>query len=361
MQHICNHLFELKAQGLFRQLHLPQGIDVSSNDVLGLSHHPQVRQDLIHSLKKGVPMGAGGSRLLRGHHKQHEGVEEFIADKFQCESALVYGSGYLANMGVITALFKDFHIFSDEWNHASIVDGIRLSGARKSIYRHCDIADLKENIFRSEAKNKVIVSESLFSMSGELAPVDLLWELAQECRAWLMIDEAHATGIYGKRGLGFVDDLGCRKNIVSVHTMGKAFGAQGAFVLCCRVVRDELVNTSRSFIYTTSPSPLLMEQWKSVWRIWEREQMQHKLLKQVSWFHKQASCSSSLKSHIIPIVVPGNKRVIEVAKRLQENNFDVRGIRYPTVPKGQERLRICLNIHQTRPQLEKMLHLVSDL
>ena len=285
LEPIRHNLSQLEHQGQLRHLFLSQGVDVSSNDTLALSTHPQIRCDLVAALEAGVPMGSGGSRLLHGHHRQHEEMECFLADKFECEAALIYGSGYLANLGVITSLFKDFHIFSDELNHASLIDGIRLSGAKKSIYKHCDLGDLREQILASSASRRVIVTESLFSMNGDFAPIDALYELAQGCGAWLLVDEAHATGIYGQRGLGL---LCHRKDTISVHTMGKALGSQGAFVLCPREVKEWLVNTSRSFIYTTSPSPLLMEQWKSAWGVWESEpQRREKLLEHMQWFYEK--------------------------------------------------------------------------
>ena len=360
---VRQYLSQLEAQGLSRRLFLPQGVDVSSNDILGLSRHPQIRRDMVESLRKGLPLGSGGSRLLRGHHKQHEEVERFLADKFKCEAALVYGSGYLANMGVITSLFKDFHIFSDELNHASLIDGMRLSGAEKSIYKHCDVEDLERKMSRSNATNKVIISESLFSMDGDFIPLPQICELAQQHGAWLFIDEAHGTGIYGQRGLGLVDELKSRKNIISVHTMGKAFGSQGAFVLCSQEIKDGLVNTSRSFIYTTSLSPLIMEQWMSAWRVWESEpQIRQGLLDRISWFQQNPRPFMKIpNSHIVPVVIPGNRRVMEMAAVLQSKNFDVRAIRYPTVPKGGERLRICLNVTQTYEQLEEIFCTIERL
>ena len=363
MESLRQNLFELKSKGFRRQLSFAQGMDASSNDVLGLSQHPQVRKDLIKALQDGVPMGAGGSRLLCGHHEQHAFVESFLADQFQCESALIYGSGYLANISLMTSLFKDFHIFSDELNHASLIDGIRLSGAEKSIYKHCEIKDLEEKISLSKAKNKVIISESLFSMDGDLAPLPILYKIAQKYKAWLFIDEAHATGIYGQRGLGWVDELDRRENIISVHTMGKAFGSQGAFVLCSKEVKDWLIHTSRGFIYTTSLPPLIMEQWMAAWRVWTAEpQIRQRLLDHIKWLGQAPRPFMKMpESHIVPILIPGNQKVVKVASTLQEKGFDIRAIRYPTVPKGCERLRVCLNSTHTREQLEKMFHAIEGL
>ncbi len=391
-------LTQLEEKGLCRQLSLSTGVDFSSNDILGLSHHPHIRETLIEALQRGVPMGSGGSRLLCGHHLQHEKVEKFLAHKFQRPSALVYGSGYLANVGVITSLFSNthifsnVHIFSDELNHASLIDGIRLSGASKSIYKHCDLRDLEEKMSQIEGHPspqspmekapfiekaplepppfKVIISESLFSMEGDFAPLQDLYALAQKHEAWLFIDEAHATGIYGQKGLGFVDDLESKRNIISVHTMGKAFGSQGAFVLCSEEVKKWLINTSRSFIYTTAPSPLVMEQWMAAWTVWESEpQLRQKLWEHMDWLwthlgknHSYAHSDGrgTQRSHIVSVLVPGSRQVTRVAEGLQRKNFNIKPIRYPTVAKGNERLRICLKSTQTRQQLEEVFHFIKE-
>lgn len=356
---MSHSLHGLKAQGLLRQLKILQGIDLTSNDVLRLSRHEKVRKKIITALKRGTPLGAGGSRLLGGHHRQHQEVEEFLAQTFRREAALIYGSGYLANIGVITALFKDAHIFSDKLNHASLIDGIRLAKMRPQIYPHNNMEVLEEYLSQSRAKKKVIISESLFSMTGDFAPVERICQLAQKYHAWIFIDEAHATGIYGHRGLGLVDEINIKNDprVISMHTMGKAFGGQGAFVLSSAEIKEILINTSRSFIYTTAPSPLTMVQWMATFSVWrETPQLREKLFKVMNWWG-----GDKCKSHIVPIPISGNREVVAKAKGLEKRNFAVMPIRYPTVAKGEERIRISLNIELTEEQVEEVKQIIDKI
>ena len=207
----------------------------------------------------------------------------------------------------------------------------------------------------SSKREKVIISESLFSMSGKFAPLEEIYQLAQKYNAWCFIDEAHTSGIYGARGLGLVDELGEPKGrVISVHTMGKAFAGQGAFVLSSPEVREWLINTSRSFIYTTAPPPIQMVQWKAVFSLWQKcPHLRQKLFQVMSWWGK------GCKSHIVPVPIAGNEEVVAGANALAKENFFVRPIRYPTVPVGKEQLRICLSVELSREQIERIKRIID--
>lgn len=245
--------------GTYRFLHSNSArIDFSSNDYLGLSRCPRIKAKLISELEAGCPLGATGSRLLSGQTPYHERVECFLAEAFVVPSALLFSSGFMANLGVLSAfggLGADF--FSDEFNHASLVDGMRLTKVPKAIFRHNDLHHLDDLLKQSHSPLKVIVTESVFSMDGDLAPLSGLVELAEQYDAWLVVDEAHATGVFGYRGLGRIEEIGFGAHkIISIHTGGKALGGQGAFVLSNQDFREILINRARSFIFSTALSPL---------------------------------------------------------------------------------------------------------
>ena len=260
-QRVHRRLAEIESAGLTRRLHPPAGVDLCSNDYLGLADHPAVRARLAEAVQI-HGCGSTGSRLLRGHRDSFEAVEHRFAAFKGTEAALYFGSGYAANVGVLSTFLEEGDVvFSDELNHASLIDGIRLGRARKVVFSHGDVRALERAIAATQdARQGFLVTESLFSMEGDFAP---LTEYAALCRATgtaLIVDEAHAVGIYGERGSGLIEEAGCGDAVfLSVNTAGKALGVAGAFVAGPGWAIDYLVQRARSFIFSTAPPPALAE------------------------------------------------------------------------------------------------------
>lgn len=348
MQSLVNSLERLKQEGRYRYLTSSQGmIDFSSNDYLGLSRHPQIKKALLEAIQNGTALGSTSSRLLSGNLELHAVVEDFLSTAFHSQSALLFSSGYLANLATLSALGSEqTEYFSDELNHASLIDGMRLSKAKRTVFRHNDPADLRRHLLASRSPRKAIVTESVFSMDGDLAPLADLIELAEKFDAWLIVDEAHATGVFGETGLGCLEDMRLAENIISIHTCGKALGSQGAFVLSNGKLRDYLINFARPFIFSTGISPLLCIQIKSAVELLPSLVAEREFLHRLSHSFREEVRDvfeiGDSKSQIIPIVLGTNERVLGISKLLRERGYDVRAIRSPTVPLGKERLRISL-------------------
>ena len=351
-------LQEKKSHNRHRFPTSPSGVDFVSNDYLNFSSHPKIREMLIKSLKEEkLPLSGRASRLLSGTLPWHEEMEEELKEFIASEGVLIFSSGYLANIGVIPALARGRTVFSDELNHASLIDGIALSKSLYKIYPHNDLNFL-EQLLKHVSGDKLIVTESLFSMEGDFCPLKELSYLALKYNALLFIDEAHATGIFGPRFSGFVSELKEREHIVSVHTFGKALGGSGAFVGSGLLVRDYLINNCRSFIYTTSPSPLLLVQWRAALAVLQKESFRPLHLRRKALKFRKALRDKfplkEIESPILPLrMVPGGK-ALEAAKRLREKGMDVRAIQFPTVPKGKERLRIVLKYSHSEEQLNML-------
>ena len=366
---IKKNLKDLKKQNLYRSLREPRGMDFSSNDYFSLTLNSTQRESLIKALKEGLPLGAGSSRLLRGHTSYHKNIETQLRNFLGREAVLLFSSGYLANVGALSLLCKKALIFSDEFNHASLIDGMRLSGGNICIYPHKDMSYLKKKLEKEKHhRKKVIVTESLFSMEGDLAPLKTLLELAKIHSALLYVDEAHATGVFGEKGEGRLfsylpeDSLDF---VLSLHTFGKAFGSQGACLACSKRFKEYLVNHCRPFIFTTAPSPVLIPLWEEALRwIQNRKEERESLKDKASFFRdevKKMGFSSPSESPIVPLILGGNERALYWAEELQKRGFDVRAIRYPSVPKGTERLRICIHSRHREEDLHSLLEALRDL
>lgn len=346
--------------GTYRTLRASKDlVDFSSNDYLGLSDCGRIRRSLIEDLESGCRLGATGSRLLSGQSECHERVEAFLARTYEAPSALLFGSGYMANLAILTSfgtLGAEF--FSDELNHASLIDGMRLTRSLKTVFRHNDLEHLKDRLTKSSSELKVIVTESLFSMEGDLSPLEAMHALAMEHDAWLVVDEAHATGVFGSRGLGRLEGrLGRNSKIVAVHTGGKALGGQGAFVLSSREFRELLVNRARTFIFTTALSPLSALQLEHAVKEIGRDTSRGPLLLDLAQKTRDILSPDFTilrsGSQIIPVIVGSNRMALKAANHLQSAGFDVRAIRSPTVPDGTERLRIALKSFHRIEELER--------
>jgi 8-amino-7-oxononanoate synthase len=343
MNRFQKKLQQLEGQNRLRSLKLPGGIDLTSNDYLGLKSHPALREAAIDALKGGIDLGAGGSRLLRGQTESHKNLEEFAAEYFGVEKTLYFSTGFQANQALFTAL-PDRHdvIIFDEYIHASAREAIQNSHAAKIKIAHNDLNAFEDALKKAEAETIWIAVESVYSMDGDLAPLKELHALAQKYNAMLVVDEAHGTGVFGANGKGLSEGLHT-PNVISLHTCGKALGVAGGLVCATANIIDTLINQSRGFIFSTAPMPLqayLVHKALELSRDepWRREKL-HVLAKTA----RKILPASNSKSQIIPIIIGDDGHALAVAQNLQGQGYDVRAIRPPTVPDGTARLRISLN------------------
>jgi 8-amino-7-oxononanoate synthase len=337
----------LRDAGLLRQMRLPHGIDLVSNDYLGLAAHPYLTETM-RAIVAGLPAGSGGSRLLRGHHEIFESIEAQLASFTGTESALLYGSGYAANIGLLQAIVSpDDLILSDERNHASLIDGIRLTKAATEIYPHQDLGALESALRKPRKGRAIVVTESVFSMDGDLTPLGDVCDIAERTGAVVIVDEAHATGMYGSRGSGRVEELGLRERVVAtVHTGGKALGSGGAWVAGSRALRDVMVNRARSFIFSTAPLPVLAAALNAGLELVAREPDRRREVHRKSSLFRRALNDAGVpcggESMIVPIIVGANDAATAVQGALADAGFDVRAIRPPSVAPGTARLRVTI-------------------
>jgi 8-amino-7-oxononanoate synthase len=346
-------LDSLGQRGRLRRLTPIAGADFASNDYLGLAGSALVRDLTAEALSRGIPPGAGAARLLRGNHDAFAGLEAEAATHFGTSAALYFGSGYTANLAIFSALpqARDL-VLHDALIHASSLDGMRLGTAEVRAFGHNDAGAAERTLldWRTEGgKGRVwIATESLFSMDGDRAPIADLMAVADRHGAFLIVDEAHATGIWGPGGRGFAAGIAGRENVVSLHTCGKALGVQGALVSAAAPLIGTLINRARGFIYSTAPSPLLAEVLRGVLVHLARDpSRRERLLARVTRAGDLAR-SIGLQptgSQIQPVLLPGDARVLRAAETLQERGFDIRAVRAPTVPKGEERLRLSLTLN----------------
>ena len=360
---IRDELQQREASGLQRHLSLNSLIDFTSNDYLGLARS----RELFDIITKAVEAindnlnGATGSRLLSGNSELAENVERQLATVFQGESALLFNSGYTANLGVLSALpSRNDTIIYDEHAHASIKDGARLSLARRLSFRHNDLEDLDNKIQRSSGHVFVVV-ESIYSMDGDRCPLADLIGVTERHGATLVVDEAHSTGVEGAAGGGMAVSHGVANRIgVRIYTFGKAMGCHGACVVASPGIRQYLINTSRPFIYTTAlPPHALMTISCAFTYVARHPELATTLASKISQFSNAMSPNKSFVSSgtaIQRVVVPGNEEVIRAAVTLRGKGFDVRPIRRPTVAAGTERIRICLHAFNQSSEIDALAH-----
>jgi glycine C-acetyltransferase/8-amino-7-oxononanoate synthase len=365
-------LAELRARGLYRRMRLvsgPQGPRVlldgkpvlllCSNNYLGYADHPRVRQAAADAaVRWGV--GAGASRLVSGNMTVHRRLEERLAEFEGAERCLLFGSGYLANVGVVSALAREGEVvFSDELNHASIVDGCRLSRAETFVYRHGDLEHLAWGLREAGSRASLVVTDSMFSMDGDVAPLERLVALARRHDTRLMVDEAHALGALGPGGRGAVAAAGLEEEVdVVVGTLGKALGSYGAYVCCDTATARYLVNSARSLIFSTALPPpavagalaaldLLIAQPQRVDRLRRNARMLRESLAL-----EGIDCSGG-ESQIVPLVVGSSAEASAACERALEQGVFAQAIRPPTVPEGTARLRLTVMASHTRDELRK--------
>ncbi len=346
-QRLEARLAEIRTAGLTRVLRPPAGIDLTSNDYLGLAQHPFLKQRMAEAvLREGC--GSTGSRLLRGEREAFSHVEAKFAHFKGADRALYFSSGYLANLAVLTTFPEpEDTIFSDEQNHASLIDGIRLSRAQKRVFPHNDVAALRGMLESAARENpdgqRFVVTESLFSMDGDEAPLREYAQVCAEHGAALIVDEAHAVGIYGASGSGLMEEIGISGAVfVSINTAGKAMGVSGAFVAGPELAMEYLLQRARPFIFSTAAPPAVAAAMDASLDVIAAEpERRQKLLANAALLRGELGMGG--RSQIIPYIVGENERAVAVAAAMQAEGFDVRAVRPPTVPPGTARLRISVN------------------
>ncbi len=363
---LTNGLQELAARQQLRALNEVRGVNLCSNDYLALAEHPALQAAALESVAAADRMGSTGSRLLSGHAQIWTDLEKEFAQFAGTDAALFFGSGYAANVGLLTSLLgRDDLVFSDALNHASLIDGIRLSGASKFIYPHLDLQTLEQQLREASGLHgpgrKLIVTETVFGMDGDIAPVRELLDLAERYDAGLILDEAHATGVHGPAGRGLAAQEGIAHQAVAmVHTCGKALGSAGAFVCGSSVLQSHLVNSARTFLFSTALPPYLAGQICAALRLAaEMDEQRQSLLENARWLRqvmRDAGWNTAAStSQIIPVILGDNEAALDLAEFLQSSGFAARAIRPPTVPAGTSRIRISLTAAIPRQQLERLV------
>ncbi len=372
---LTTRLHEVEQRGLYRRLRLVSGAQestivlngrevvlLSSNNYLGLANHPALK----HAAQEAIAQfgcSSGASRLISGHMDIHRVLEEKLTAFKHAEAALVFPSGYHANIGVISALMGPGDtIFSDELNHASIIDGCRLSRATVRIFRHGDVDHLEQLLTSTpQTGNRLIVTDSVFSMDGDVAPLKAIVALAHRYQAWTMVDEAHATGVFGPHGAGVVEELGITQDIdIHMGTLGKALGGSGAYVAGSRALIEWLINRARSFIYTTGVPPAVAATALAALEVVAHEPERQRQLWENAAFLQQGLSEigytiGPTRSPILPVIIGSAEKTMALAEALLQRGVFAQGIRPPTVPQGSSRLRVTPMATHTREQLTQAL------
>jgi 8-amino-7-oxononanoate synthase len=359
-------LHALAAQNRLRALRPQTGVDFSSNDYLGLAASARMRNALTTALARGTAIGAGGSRLLRGNAPE---LEAKAAAFFHAERTLFFSSGYAANSALFATLpQKDDLVILDELIHASSREGVRGGRAASVESLHNDVASVEDSIRTWRAAGGLgqiwIAAESLYSMDGDRAPLSDLMTLADKHDAFLVIDEAHATGVFGTDGRGLAENIEGRDNVIVLHTCGKALGSAGALLSLPLSLRDFLVNRCRAFIFSTAPSPLMAVAALEALAILKDEPQRREALSSLVAYAGHQAKGHALPvsgSQIFPVIIGDDLGAMQIASGLRERGFDVRGVRPPTVPKGTARLRISITLNVTEAAIAGLFDALAEL
>lgn len=372
---LAGRLAEIQAQGLYRRRRVLQQtggvravlegnelLNFCSNNYLGLADHPRVVEAMQEAAAV-YGVGSGASHLVSGHAQPHHALEEDLAEFTGRERAMLFSTGYMANQGVIGALVgRGEWVFEDRLNHASLLDGALLSGARLKRYAHGSVKELRAQMDECAAEGRMVVSDGVFSMDGDLAPVPDLARIAKAANAWLMVDDAHGLGVMGQNGGGTLEHFGLNSTEVPVLmcTLGKAFGTFGAFVAGQRDLIEYLIQCARPYIYSTALPPSVAEATRASLRLvreeaWRRDKL-HFLIERFRRGAEQLGLPLLPSSTPIqPIVVGGNHAAVSASQKLLEAGFLVAAIRPPTVPAGTARLRVTLSAAHEEFQVDRLL------
>ncbi len=378
---IAAELQSVKDAGLYRQLRLVEGaqgstlildgrevINFSSNNYLGIAGHPALAEAAKAAIDR-YGCGSGASRLISGNMTLHEELEAKLAQFKGTEAALVFNSGFQANVGILSTLAgAGDAILSDALNHASIIDGCRLSKAKTLVYGHCDLASLESALQQAApARRRLIVTETIFSMDGDQAPLCEIVELAEKYDAMVMVDDAHGTGVFGANGAGVVAKLGLAPRVmIQMGTLGKALGGFGAYIAGSRALCDLLINRCRSFIFTTSLPPAVMAMALAAIDLVQREPQRRDALRQNCQKLKKGLSRLGFElgrseSPILPLLVGDAARCMALSAALLDGGVFAQGIRPPTVPAGTSRLRVTVMATHSEAQIEKALNIFEEV
>ncbi|WP_261845201.1 8-amino-7-oxononanoate synthase [Aliamphritea ceti] len=339
-----------------------------SNDYLGLANHPDVISAFQTAANK-YGVGGGASHLVNGHSQAHHELELALAEFTGRDRALLFSTGYMANLGAVTALLnKQDGVFEDRVNHASLLDAGLLSGARFQRYLHNDAANLRTRLQRSEARRKLVITDGVFSMDGDLAPLPDLVAASRESDAWVMVDDAHGLGCLGKEGRGSVDhfDLGQNDVQILMGTLGKAFGTAGAFIAGSDVLIETLIQHARSYIYTTSMPPAVAAATLCSLQLvrkdeWRREKLQSLITQFRSGCEALGLVLMESRTPIQPILVGSSETAMQMSAALEAKGIFITAIRPPTVPKNEARLRVTLSASHTEAEVDRLLVALSEV
>jgi glycine C-acetyltransferase len=385
LQHLTAQLNDLKAKGTYFKLRIlddmqapvchydgKQVINLASNNYLGLTAHPKLREAAIQATKD-YGVGSGAVRTIAGTMKIHMELEEKIAAFKNVEACVVFQSGFAANAGTVSAILgKEDFILSDELNHASIIDGARLSRAKIKVFRHKDTAHAEELLkeVANEPGRKLLITDGVFSMDGDIGPVDKLCDLADKYGAIMMVDDAHASGVLGRNGRGSIDHFHCHGRVdVQVGTLSKAIGALGGYVCGSRDLIDFLYHRARPFLFSTSHPPsvtatciaafdLLEQEPERIDRLWDNTRYFKAELGSLG-FDIGGVTTPASETPITPIIVGDGRRTMDFSKALFDSGVMATGIAFPTVPEGKARIRTIMTSEHTREQIDQALDILE--
>jgi 8-amino-7-oxononanoate synthase len=382
MKQLEADLAQRRADGLYRKRRIidsPQGVETSidgkrllsfcSNDYLGLANHPQIKQALVDALDE-YGVGSGAAHLINGHSRLHERCEQRLAEFTGRERALLFSTGYMANIAIASALLgRNDQIYQDKLNHASLIDSAKLSDAKLIRYRHNDLRQLE--VLLSDGRRdhrRLVMTDEVVSMDGDCADVDTLSRIAAEHGAWAMVDDAHGFGVLGERGAGLLEQLGLNQQQVPIlmATLGKAVGTAGAFVAGSEVLIETLIQQARPYIYTTaSPPAIASATLKSIDLIEGETWRRDKLNESIAYFRRQAETLDvelmPSQTAIQPLVIGDNHRTLQLSEALFEQGIHVTAIRPPTVPVGSARLRVTLSAAHEREHIDRLIAKLKSL
>lgn len=373
---IENRLFQIKENNLYREINYIEGpqekfillegkklLLMASNNYLNLANRKELQRAAIEGINK-YGFGSGGSRLTTGSYKINKLLEDRLAEFFNKEGALVFNSGYAANTGTIAAICdSSFTIYSDELNHASIIDGSKLAKAKTIVFKHNDIKDLKEKLKLKETENAMIITESVFSMDGDIANIPEFIKVANEFEALLMVDDAHGIGVIGEKGKGILEYYNVNEEVdIYIGTLSKAIGSEGGFVAAKKEIIEFLKNKARPFIFSTAISmSAIAASLKSLEIIEKEFSLVKKLQDNIIYLNKELKkigVESNSNSAIIPILIGDEKKAVNISKYLKEKGIYLSAIRYPTVKRGKAILRVCLMSNHDKTDIDYLIEML---